>query len=410
MAHRNPDFVEITCADEAKFREMPDHELQRVSELLAEGADRVARRAMTKQAHSDLESGLGFKHNPFGVVGRAELRNIANPIRIATWDWVHSMLQGGTLVTEIEAMIAATAIQRAEVQAFLADPLWCFPSCSKTKSKMLHRIFDSRRVSADEQHKVKGSCAEFLGLYGMLRCFVVLTLADRPEVERHVQSFNACCDIVDAILALKRGLVGITDGAARLAAACRRHLSLHIDVYGTAFVKPKHHWVMDLSSQYLRDGIVLDAFVVERTHLQIKSVAEHVKNTRAFERSVLSGVMVKAAQETDDVTAGLVGRTAVLPGGHMTVRVADRMRVYDIVIGVGDVVTRDGSAGRVAACARQQDDLFVLVHRFVVVTPLGGNCNISRQEDAISVWRAADVVHAVAWLPRSNGEVLIVLR
>ena len=49
--------------------------------------------------------------------------------------------------------------------------------------------------------------------------------------------------------------------------------------------------MLDTPAQFLKDSVVLDAFVIERTHLAVKAIAEHVDNTRAFERSVLCGML-----------------------------------------------------------------------------------------------------------------------
>ena len=84
---------------------------------------------------------------------------MANPIEVATYDWVHSVLQGGILVAEIEAILIATSMPRDDLQVFLADPQWQFPHCNATTSRQLHRIFDPRRSIDGAPHKVRGTCA-----------------------------------------------------------------------------------------------------------------------------------------------------------------------------------------------------------------------------------------------------------
>ena len=125
----------------------------------------------------------------------------------------------------------------------------------------------------------------------MLRCFVALQLGGDTDFERHVASFNAVCCIVDCILDVKRCLVDVRVGADRLEAAVRRHLALHTGVYGDVYIRPKHHWMLDVPQQFRRDGAVLDAFVIERTHLRVKAVAEPIQNVRGFERSALASLL-----------------------------------------------------------------------------------------------------------------------
>ena len=168
--------------------------------MLNVAADRVATGRMTKGAFADLEIMSGFRANPHGVVVSPLLQPHVNVSEVATYDWVHSMLQGGTLVVEVEALLETTSLGRPELQRFLSDSEWSFPQSHKTKARQLHRVFDLRRESDSEPRKVKGTCAEFLGLYGMLRFFVSVALGCKPEYEQHVKSFEACCDIIDRIL------------------------------------------------------------------------------------------------------------------------------------------------------------------------------------------------------------------
>ena len=97
--------------------------------------------------------------------------------------------------------------------------------------------------------------------------------------------------MMDLILYAKRETACPRELAAPLMQACREHLRLHKAAYGTEFLKPKHHWLLDIPAQFFRDDIVLDAFVIERLHLAVKGVAENIKNTTAFEMSVLSGLL-----------------------------------------------------------------------------------------------------------------------
>jgi hypothetical protein len=318
------------------------------------------------------------------------------------------MLQGGTLVVEMEALLSATSITRAELQEFMADAAWQFPKAGSVKARQLHRIFDERRTCEQNPSLLKGNCSEFLGMYGMMRCFVALKLSDLPAAAACKGSFEAACEVVDCMLALKRCTVSVADGAAKLEASLRRHLAAHVAVYGDRRVLPKHHWMMDVPAQVRRDQVVLDAFVVERIHLRVKSAGEAVDNTTHFERSVLSSLLVKSTNQADVVSDGLVGRAGPLSSSHSSVKVADKLRVFGSEISVEDVVVRDGTAAKVLGCADQGSELFLLVKQYVVVTPLALHCFVGREQERISVWKATAAVLAVAWRPRSDGTVIVV--
>jgi hypothetical protein len=127
-------------------------------------------------------------------------RQQVDPIAVTTYDWMHTMLQGGVLNEEIEALLTeagAFGISRRSIQEFLKDQSWQFPQCSKAKAKQLHRIFDEKRQSDTQPDKVKCSCAEALGVYGLLRFFLETAIGDEAGLHNHMASFRALCGVLD---------------------------------------------------------------------------------------------------------------------------------------------------------------------------------------------------------------------
>ena len=107
-----------------------------------------------------------------GPRGVDTCRQHVNPIRATTYDWVHTFLQHGIFQTEVEALMMATAgfgVTRDKIKLFLGNECWCFPKGQATKAKQLHKIFDAGRVGQGDPNHVKCTCAEGLGVYGMLR-------------------------------------------------------------------------------------------------------------------------------------------------------------------------------------------------------------------------------------------------
>ena len=400
--------MEITCDDPSLCRSLPPNEYAITMAAVAAASRRYSAGTMSKAAFEDLEKATGFRYNPHGLGQSEALQLLANPIEVAAYDWVHSVLQGGILVAEIEAILSATTMSREALQAFLADKQWQFPRCNAIKSRQLHRIFDPRRLIEEAPNKVRGSCAEFLSLYGMLRCFVALQLGGDTDFERHVASFNAVCCIVDCILDVKQCLVDVRVGADRLEAAVRRHLALHTGVYGDVYIRPKHHWMLDVPQQFRRDGAVLDAFVIERTHLRVKAVAEPIKNVRGFERSALASLLTTTLQSKELPSDGLLGRSAPLPGAALFVRVADRLRVWGTEIAFQDVVIRNGSAAWVAACALDAGVLTLLVYPLHPTQAVSEHCDMCQLHSELVAWSAADVTLALAWRRRGDGSFMVV--
>jgi len=112
-------------------------------------------------------------HATFHALVREITRDCLDPVAITTYDWVHTLLQHGCFIIEMEAMLVAAAgsgVTRAGIQKFLQNDSWRFPNAFGVKSRSLHRIFDEKRRSGTDRDKIKCSCSEALGVYGILRC------------------------------------------------------------------------------------------------------------------------------------------------------------------------------------------------------------------------------------------------
>lgn len=178
-----------------------------------QAARRVEAGTMSRAAYKEVRMAMGLRRNPLGVIADAELYDAVRPIETFTYDWVHTMLQGGVLNSEVEALLELSRIPRERLQKFLADATWVFPRASHDKARQLHRIFDERRVGDDDSNKVKASCSELLGVYGLLRFFMELELSGRPDMAAGLKSMMAVCRVIDLLLAAKRHQAAVDDVA-----------------------------------------------------------------------------------------------------------------------------------------------------------------------------------------------------
>jgi hypothetical protein len=213
------------------------------------------------------------------------------------------------------------------------------------------------------------------------------------------------------LLAIKQGLVPADDGAAQLEVATQHFMVLHQRCYGSQHLKPKHHWLMDLGPQVRRDRMILDAFVIERQHLLVKSVAEHVRNTSKFEVSVLSSLINAQIRTVRELKMGdeLMGRTSLLEG-MPSVLVANKMAIHSFTVTVDEVVLRGHEAGAVLACAREGLELFLFVAPMVKLAKVTEQAAKFRRTTTLAVWRAVDVQHCIAWKEDPDGAVLVLAR
>ena len=123
------------------------------------------------------------------------------------------------------------------------------------------------------------------------RVFVDTMVPHDASIAVNRLSFNTLCDVVDTIMRAKAGVERPAAVADRLQRLLGDHMRYHVEAYGDAFIRPKHHWMMDIPDQFRRDDMVLDTFVIERGHLRVKAVADEVRNTIRFERSVLASIL-----------------------------------------------------------------------------------------------------------------------
>ena len=284
--------MEITSREVASFRAWSDAELADAAEMLCIARGRCEAGEMTKTRFEALQMGFGINCNPSGIFADRELLSCCGIVSAVTYDWVHNLFQDGIFTTEGWLFLNAAGIPSAEVQQYLKCDTWEYPYAFRQKSKQLHRVFDHfRSHSSDEASKLKASASELLGLYGLLRHLAETRIGDRPDISAQRASFDALCHLIDLIVRCKRGKTPPNQTSDNVQKATLRYMELHEAAYGTAFVKPKMHWQLDMSQQIARDGCILDAFIIERMHLTVKRVAETVQNTSCFERSVFSGVI-----------------------------------------------------------------------------------------------------------------------
>lgn len=116
---------------------------------------------MTKARFEALEKSLGLRYNPDGLLANVHLRPHVNPMSVMTWDWVHNMLQDGTLTVEASELLRAVApeVTNETIRQFLQSG-WCFPAAQQRKGQNLWRIFAASRESAGDPSQVHVWCVE----------------------------------------------------------------------------------------------------------------------------------------------------------------------------------------------------------------------------------------------------------
>jgi len=237
-------------------------------------------------------------------------------------------------------------------------------------------------------------------------------IEDRAETRGYLESFAALCECLDVFVLCKRCATDPAQAAEPLRQRLSKYMTLHQRVYGTRLVRPKHHWNFDIPDQLAKDGCLLDAFIVERIHLQVKWIAEKVRNTTTFELSVLSGVTNEAfsrAATASAIAGGLCGKTAELPGAP-GIFVADRMEYRGLKVSSKDVVFRGEQCGYVIACVCEGLDLFAVADVWACRAAVSHNSATWSPAGTRELWPVQQLELATAWYPASIAGSWVVLR
>ena len=377
LAGRAPGFVEITCSDHRELHKTTAAEFHDSCDLVAEAFDRWhTHRTLAKGLYDNILKTEGLNYVPGGIAFDTRLRGRVNFFDALTVDWAHTWLQDGVLTVEAGLMIRACAprLTPSHLTNFLRRP-WQFPQSMGAKGKLLWRIFDFHRLDDHgEVDKVRASVSELLGLYGLLRHYFATEVVDRPELLPHWRSFEACCRVLDLILAAKKKLVSPKRAASILRVRISRFMELHLACYGSESVRPKHAWQWAIAEHWERDDEVWDALVIERLHLTVKSTAIRLRSLVRMERTLLSGTLNAqiSSLETLNGPCCLLDNRPMTMNGLPHTLFADSVQVWGMSLSVGDVAFHRDNAGKVLACVLEEGSFYCILEMFApsaVLTP-----------------------------------------
>ena len=404
------DHVDICCHDVEKFKVRTSADFALSAETIRAAHELRQTRHLTQELYKEIEKSEGFTFSALGVPWDEELLGHVDVFSAVAMDWVHSALSDGSMSVEAKCLLAASASigqSFPQVETFLKRADWEFPNYLRHKMTGLHRVFSHWRVNTKEDgQKVRCLASELLSVYGLVRNFTQTVIGEgHPELAPNLESFFACCNVIDIFLKVKHRQMRLDEVTVDLLdEALSNHLRLHKAAYGTEHIKPKHHWLFDVACRLRRRDLLwflVDCFVLERSHLTARDVADNVKNTRSFERSVLAGVLNKQIYGLKKMVASgamLDFRSAPMPG-YPQAQVADNMNFKGQHISVGDVVlSGDNAAGVVLACAQEGDEFFVIVETLVLieqVTPQSATWRMGVGPRA--VWDASRIL-MVQWV------------
>ena len=414
-----PGFVEIDCANVDQFvRQCPDHLHDDVDSVIEvsrlHALDPIG--TPLKQV-TDLQYLTGLKTTSDGLLACPRLRGDIDFLKVFYYDWPHTFLQEGVLTNELTAFTQACMSKLHVAPSFWHSRLldgWNFPAQHRVKQRDLHRLFDDYRMPDVDNIRVRANMGEVLGVYGLIRHIVTTDAALQvPEIAQERESFNAVCEVMDVILEAKYFRMGVAEAGRRIRVLHASYMRKCIAIYGRDHVKPKMHWVFDIADQFEENEwlkIVFDAFTIERWHNRVKQHAHNVKNTKVFEKSVLSCLICEQAAELRDTKMGngLRGPREQMPDG---LEIAKCVDMFGMRLSSGDVVIRGHSVGEIVACAQEGHEFFVIVDVFSDIAQVTPQHRIASLVVAQRrVWLARETIPALAWYAGAGNAIIVVER
>jgi len=424
MVHRNvlkkgaailaslPDHVDICCGDVTRFQPLESRHCVEGAELVREAHRRWRLGDITKALYVEIEMSEGFTFSALGLPWDSELLRCVDVYSALTMDWMHSALQDGTMTVEVSLCLSrlkAIGVECRTVEDFLLRPDWKFSKTKRDRCKYLHRLFNKWRTRGhdeDEDPHIRCSASELLSLYGLLRNFMQTEIGDRVDMRPELDSFYACCRVIDCFVQAKRRGINMRQAGVELGFCLQAHMRLHKAAYGVDHIKPKHHWLFDCLARIIKDmdWQIFDAFVLERMHLTAKGVADLQDNTSRYERSVLAGVLNVQCRLLQGVASASLLDVHVAPlPGYPDALVSDNMQVRGEHFSVGDLIRCGGNrAGEVLACVKEHDAFYVIVNELSLIEALTPQSSTWRFTGSTMVCSAAHITQTLAWRRATN--------
>ena len=415
LAARSHRVVEVTCFEPQRFVRTNDDYVWSMHDRLAGMQGNV-----TVVEFEKHQRAYGLTLNNEGVVADRDLRAHVLPVTSMCFDWQHTFLANGVASQEIHCFLQACKTQGCrEVWALLADfcrANWNFTRHHHARGVAIHQIFNKSREKASGDHW-KSSASELLTAYPLVRRFAESIIAVRfPDLQRTCQSFLACCKVLDMLQDIK-AQDEILD-TAPLQQAVKDYLQLHCAVYGEDGVKPKHHYALHVPEQAQQYKILLDCFVVERSHQLPKLMATPVKNTASFEKSVVARSLLVRLRNLEDfhIENGLRGRLEAFPElaaalGKGDVLIAAEAMLAGVSLFSRDMVRMGKYVLSFRAAISCAEDVGILGHLGDVVEQLSATAKVYKMQPSMSLlWvEGLPICPCHAWSTLASGHVLALL-
>jgi hypothetical protein len=251
---------------------------------------------------------------------------------------------------------------------------------------------------------------EVLDYVGLLRSFFASVGLFNGTAE--FQSFCALVDLISALADISKAGTVDDDAILRTFAKDPKELSeplmaLHVRTNGGSHAMPKHHWLLHVWSQLLRDRCLLNSFVVERLVRRSKTACKNICCTQAFEKTAAQTIFVRSLNYTGhDSSDRVMGRTGRSTSGLPTT--LDATNEFGEKFSSGEMVLAGGHVAQIQFFAKKREGHILAM---LDVCDLVGVRQFDSVVKPTGVWTAVrlrNLVPAIAWLHLPGGDIAVV--
>jgi hypothetical protein len=356
---------------------------------------------LSKADFEALETNWGINYNPQGVLFRADVRDILQPVDHYLRDWAHTLVSGGVAGTET-SLLLDVLVAHDEPLSKIQDFADRFTPPHPTSKK--DEWFSNKFLTSEN---VKYFVAELLLVIDLVYTFLEFwNIA--AKLPLHVRCFELVRSIIGCCC---HGAVEVTRSRyEELRRMVDEHADLFVRLYGEEACKPKFHHLLHLPDNLRWLGKVIGCLAGERKHRRAKAIGRWA--FRDSEKSICVGMLNEMAQNfgrrdtrpvfLHDPTPRTLGLLSVLAATSATLLCGEVSR--------GKVVLcRDSSVGEVLGFMENDaGDIVVHLHLF---TPYRDEPKSFQKTGTISFRDGFDIVAMLTWAMTSvrRGVVRVIL-
>ena len=374
-------LVDISCPDPRRFIARTDAELFFEADVLT-----ALKPLLTTEDFAEQEKLKGIRFNPDGLLWDVELRPRVPVVSAHTVDATHTFLCDGLVHNELALLCkrlkAVCGITFREIRAFMeADWHCCGCMGGGSVPHKLAGVFSEQRRRHFEKHgDIQGQAGEMLAIIPPLRFMLEWRVLPTGRLVNEIASFCALSKVIGLMQTAKGG----TDTSDEMAQAIYDHSMRKRTAYadeGEAIYVPKDHNAKHIPPQIKRDGgHLIDAFVTERYHSQVKTIARTVVVTQSFEKSVMGRAVMNHLRLLnapnmfqDSLIEPRPALDLAAAEGAVHAEVASSVRWRGTLLHRGDLVRLDGVPHFIEGCCSLDDALCLTarVCRFVEHVTMG---------------------------------------